>query len=254
MHQCVPAKLFEYVRFDSWLLVLAEPRSATAQLFRGTTADVVAPNDVDGMADVIERRYLEFVSRPNVPRRSAAMDVSTAVARRGSCRITSPESSRDEPRAQASRGGGDRRKRRDTADALRSSLAGIGARVPQHRSERRNGRWRLEPSPSSTRVRAPSRHDRPDARRRSARVHLRSADARETEGGDHVRRRVRRRARRRPARARAARDARDDLRRAGPVWAASHGGTRSRAPDKRDFRSSFAITRSSSSPERATAS
>ena len=37
--------------------------SATAQLFRGTTADVVAPNDVDGMADVIERRYLEFVIR-----------------------------------------------------------------------------------------------------------------------------------------------------------------------------------------------
>ncbi len=61
-HQCVPAKMFEYVRFDSWLLVLAEPHSATAQMLRGTAADVVAPDDVDGMANVIERRYLEFVA------------------------------------------------------------------------------------------------------------------------------------------------------------------------------------------------
>jgi hypothetical protein len=61
-HQCVPAKLFEYARFNSWLLVLAAPHSATAQLFRGTTADVVAPDDVAGMSDVIERRYLEFVA------------------------------------------------------------------------------------------------------------------------------------------------------------------------------------------------
>ena len=61
-HQCVPAKMFEYVRFNSWLLVLAEPHSATAQMLRGTTADVVAPGDVDAMADVIERRYLQFVA------------------------------------------------------------------------------------------------------------------------------------------------------------------------------------------------
>jgi hypothetical protein len=75
-HQCVPAKLFEYVRFDSWLLVLAEPQSATAQLFRGTTADVVAPNDVGGMADVIERRYLEFVAgrRPEAIGRDGRFD------------------------------------------------------------------------------------------------------------------------------------------------------------------------------------
>jgi hypothetical protein len=61
-HQCVPAKMFEYVRFNSWLLVLAEPHSATAQMLRGTTADVVSPGDVDAMADIIERRYLQFVA------------------------------------------------------------------------------------------------------------------------------------------------------------------------------------------------
>ena len=61
-HQCVPAKLFEYVRFNAWLLALAEPRSATAQMLRGTMADVVAPDDVDEMAKVIERRYLQFAA------------------------------------------------------------------------------------------------------------------------------------------------------------------------------------------------
>ena len=61
-HQCVPAKMFEYVRFNAWLLALAEPHSATAQMLSGTTADVVAPGDVDGMANVIERRYLQFAA------------------------------------------------------------------------------------------------------------------------------------------------------------------------------------------------
>jgi hypothetical protein len=59
---CVPAKIFEYVRFDSWLLVLAKQRSATAQLLRRTTADVVDPNDIDEIANVIERRYLQHSS------------------------------------------------------------------------------------------------------------------------------------------------------------------------------------------------
>ena len=177
-YQCVPAKLFEYVRFDSWLLVLAEPQSATAQLFRGTTADVVAPNDVDGMADVIERRYLEFISgrRPEAIGRDGRFD------RRRQAAILADHLSKilvDESRAQTSRGGGDRRERRGTSDALHPSLAGVGARVSQHRSERRNGRWRLEPPPSSARVRASPRHDWPDARRRSARIHLRSVPARD---------------------------------------------------------------------------
>ena len=33
----LPAKVFEYVRFDSWLLALAEPGSAIAQVLEGTT-------------------------------------------------------------------------------------------------------------------------------------------------------------------------------------------------------------------------
>ena len=56
---CVPAKIFEYVRFNAWMLVLASDASATADTLRGTTADIVDPNDVDAMAAVIERRYTQ---------------------------------------------------------------------------------------------------------------------------------------------------------------------------------------------------
>ena len=52
----LPAKVFEYVRFDSWLLALAEPGSAIAQVLEGTTADVVAP-EIDAIATAIARRY-----------------------------------------------------------------------------------------------------------------------------------------------------------------------------------------------------
>jgi hypothetical protein len=56
---CVPAKIFEYVRFNAWLLVLASEGSATAETLRDTTADIVDPQDVDRMALVIEQRYLQ---------------------------------------------------------------------------------------------------------------------------------------------------------------------------------------------------
>jgi hypothetical protein len=52
----LPAKVFEYVRFDSWLLALAEPGSAIAQVLEGTSADVVVPQ-IDAMASAITRRY-----------------------------------------------------------------------------------------------------------------------------------------------------------------------------------------------------
>jgi len=55
-HLAIPAKVFEYVQFDAWLLVLAEPESATALLFRDSSADVVKPDDVDGIAAAITRR------------------------------------------------------------------------------------------------------------------------------------------------------------------------------------------------------
>ena len=59
-HLAIPAKLFEYVQFDAWLLVLAERDSATALLFRDTGADVVRPDDVASMAEAIRYRFEQF--------------------------------------------------------------------------------------------------------------------------------------------------------------------------------------------------
>ena len=53
----IPAKIYEYVRFNAWLLVLSPPGTATEHLLRGSGADVIAPDDVEGIAAAIRRRY-----------------------------------------------------------------------------------------------------------------------------------------------------------------------------------------------------
>jgi hypothetical protein len=74
----LPAKVFEYVRFDAWLLALAEPGSAIAQVLDGTTADVVAPQ-IDDIAVVIARRYHDHLSgvRPQRVARDGRFSRST---------------------------------------------------------------------------------------------------------------------------------------------------------------------------------
>ena len=57
---CVPAKIFEYTKFNAWVLILATEGSATARVFAGSNADVVDPSAVERMADVISARYAEF--------------------------------------------------------------------------------------------------------------------------------------------------------------------------------------------------
>jgi hypothetical protein len=59
-HLAIPAKVFEYVQFPAWLLILAEEGSATEVLFRGTGADVVNPSDVGAIAARIRERYEQF--------------------------------------------------------------------------------------------------------------------------------------------------------------------------------------------------
>jgi hypothetical protein len=56
----VPAKIFEYVRFEAWMLVLATPGSATGRLLMETEADVVDHTDVDAITRVLRRRYEQF--------------------------------------------------------------------------------------------------------------------------------------------------------------------------------------------------
>jgi hypothetical protein len=58
----IPAKIFEYLQFDAWLLILSDLNSATARLLRNTDADTVDPDDVDGLIRAIETRYQQFVA------------------------------------------------------------------------------------------------------------------------------------------------------------------------------------------------
>lgn len=59
---CVPSKVFEYMQFSAWVLALEPEGSATERVLRNTTADVVAPTDVNGIARVLRTRYLEFAA------------------------------------------------------------------------------------------------------------------------------------------------------------------------------------------------
>jgi glycosyltransferase involved in cell wall biosynthesis len=58
----LPAKIFEYLRFDAWVLALATHDSATGVLLRGSGADVVAPHDVDGIVAVLRDRFTQYRS------------------------------------------------------------------------------------------------------------------------------------------------------------------------------------------------
>ena len=55
----IPAKLFEYLRHEAWVLALAERHSAVEVLLRESEADVVAPGDVEAIAAALERRFLQ---------------------------------------------------------------------------------------------------------------------------------------------------------------------------------------------------
>lgn len=56
----IPAKLFEYVQLDAWILAFAEPSSAMALALEGTHADVVAPNDIEAASRILRARWIEF--------------------------------------------------------------------------------------------------------------------------------------------------------------------------------------------------
>jgi len=65
----IPSKIFEYLRFQAWVLVLAEPGSATAEALQDTSVDIVAPADVGGMARVLRARLVAYGQgqRPGTP-------------------------------------------------------------------------------------------------------------------------------------------------------------------------------------------
>jgi hypothetical protein len=57
----LPSKVFEYMLFDAWLLILTRPETATADVFRGRSADVIEPHDVEGIARALDRRFGQFL-------------------------------------------------------------------------------------------------------------------------------------------------------------------------------------------------
>jgi len=78
----IPAKLFEYMRFDASLMVLATPESATGRLLSGVDAAVVAPDDVEAIRRALEdgiRRH----SRGERPQRLARYPQLSRRARAG---------------------------------------------------------------------------------------------------------------------------------------------------------------------------
>ncbi len=79
----LPAKIFEYVRYNAWLLVLTESGTASARALTGSSADVVDPEDVAGIADVIRRHYQEFCAgvRPRAINADGRFDRSVQAAR-----------------------------------------------------------------------------------------------------------------------------------------------------------------------------
>jgi hypothetical protein len=56
----IPSKIFDYLRFDAWLLAIAKPGTATDILLRGTDADLVPTNDPALIHAALRRRYLDF--------------------------------------------------------------------------------------------------------------------------------------------------------------------------------------------------
>lgn len=63
----VPSKIYEYMQFNAWLLVMADGQSPIARLLRGSGADVVPPTSVPDVAQVIVRRYREFANGMQPP-------------------------------------------------------------------------------------------------------------------------------------------------------------------------------------------
>lgn len=55
----IPAKMFDYMRCDAWVLALARRDCAVELLLRGSTADVVAPDDVHQIADRLGARVAQ---------------------------------------------------------------------------------------------------------------------------------------------------------------------------------------------------
>lgn len=58
----IPSKVFDYVQYPSTIVALCHPVDATRRLLEGTAAIVLAPDDVEGIADGLETTYQNWRS------------------------------------------------------------------------------------------------------------------------------------------------------------------------------------------------
>jgi hypothetical protein len=87
----IPSKVFEYMPYSSWLLALAERGTATELVLRGTAADVVSPDDEEGLVRVLRQRVSEHragvipepVARDHFSRRAQTEVLLDALERHG---------------------------------------------------------------------------------------------------------------------------------------------------------------------------
>lgn len=79
----IPSKIFDYLRFHAWLLVIAKPGTATDILLRGTGADLVPDNNAQMIFEALRARYREFVAgvrpRPLAPQTRSSRREQAAV-------------------------------------------------------------------------------------------------------------------------------------------------------------------------------
>lgn len=62
LEMAIPSKIFDYMQFDSWIVAQARPESASGRLLQNTRATVVDPEDVDGLAELLEDRYRRYAA------------------------------------------------------------------------------------------------------------------------------------------------------------------------------------------------
>lgn len=65
-HLAIPSKIFDYMRFETRLLAMAEPDSATALHLRDSGADVVGPHDVASVLAVLRDAYQQHAAGEKV--------------------------------------------------------------------------------------------------------------------------------------------------------------------------------------------
>ena len=79
----IPSKIFEYMQFDAWILAIAQRGSATELLLRDSEANVVAPDDVDGMTNALMSRIQQHRGGARPTPLSASMPFASRRAQAG---------------------------------------------------------------------------------------------------------------------------------------------------------------------------